>query len=265
MTLQVVFVGSLNNLCPAGNLSSTDEIGTLATGGSNLRMWVVWWNFVGWVSGPTVQTYPGGGPNNETISWNNRSGYVQCAFTRAYATIYTTQQLGGLQVQLNNIYLPRSVVAYDGGAVIEGQTVASHDMVSPPEIEFGQNFMGNTVNVTLVELLGNFSAESGLETAGLSTHIISAQTAVIQSGNRSLYLASPYQLNITTQYPAAWATFFGHLKQLVPSGASCIKINPVFAPFTCLNPPPGVYETVAAPLIAQLLTITVLTVSITID
>ena len=61
MFVNVDFIGNINQLCPSGNDSQTDKAGTLSSGGSNLLMTFTWWNALDYFSGPTAQTYPGGG------------------------------------------------------------------------------------------------------------------------------------------------------------------------------------------------------------
>ena len=53
MKVVVAFVGTLAELCPYGNLSNSDKVGTLSSGGSNLNLTILWWNAVGYISGPT--------------------------------------------------------------------------------------------------------------------------------------------------------------------------------------------------------------------
>ncbi|HZY69390.1 MAG TPA: hypothetical protein VFF67_00220 [Thermoplasmata archaeon] len=265
MKLQVVFVGIVGRTCPGGNTSATDNVGTLSSGGSNLNMSVTWWNSVGYVSPPTKQTYPGGSGNNETIWWANNTGFVQCAFTKAYGTLYTTQHLGGLQVQVNDIYLPQAVVAYDDGAVVEGQAGGTTTMVSPPEFEYTLTPAGIVASITLVDLIGNFSAESGRQTAAITTSLATTQTSHLGGSNATLFLTSSYILNLTTQFPAAWSAFFAKIPKIVPGGTSCIPQGSIPAPYTCLAPPPGVYVTLEVPIVAVSITLKIVTAFVSIS
>ncbi|MCI4350345.1 MAG: hypothetical protein L3K15_02375 [Thermoplasmata archaeon] len=263
--LSVLFSGEYGQTCPAGNLSGTDTIGTLSSGGTNLNMTVTWWNLVGWTTPNHKQTYPGGGGKNESITWSNKSGFVQCGFTKTYATSYTTQELGGIQVAIDNIYIPRAVVAYDNGAVVEGQAGGASTMVDPPPINFVQALLGVAVSLTLVGLIGNYSSESGVTTAAIATALLSAHTVTIGGFNATTALTSPYFLNLTTLYPGAWSMFFGAMHAMVPSGTTCVPIVPIPSPYTCLAPPPATFERIVVPIVAQEITITVLTLAVTID
>ncbi|MCI4320051.1 MAG: hypothetical protein L3K23_07980 [Thermoplasmata archaeon] len=265
MTVQVVFVGEVGESCPGGNLSASDHVGALSSGGSNLAMSVVWWNLVGWVTPIHQQTYPGGGGNNETISWSNQSGFVQCAFTRSYTSTYTTQNLGGVAVTLNNIYLPRVVVALDNGAVVEGQVGGASTMIDPPAISFVRTALGIAASVTLMNFIGNFTAESGVTTAAVVTSLISAHTVNVGGTNASQTLGGTYFLNLTTMFPGAWTAFFAKMTPMVPSGTSCQAIAPIPKPYTCLDPPPATYERLVVPIVAEAITITTLTIAISLD
>lgn len=264
MTLDVVFVGIVGRSCPGGNTSATDNVGTLSSGGSNLNMSVIWWNSVGYVSPPTKQTYPGGGGNNETIWWSNNTGFVQCAFTKAYGTLYTTQHLGGLQVQVNNIYLPQAVVAYDDGAVVEGESGGTATMVSPPAFTYSLTPEGIVASITLVDLIGNFSAESGRETAAITTSLATTTSSHLGTTNASLFLTSAYILNLTTAFPSAWASFFAKIPKIVPGGTQCVPIGTIPPPFSCLTPPPGRYVTLEVPIVAVSITLTIVSVFVNI-
>jgi hypothetical protein len=265
LRVAVDFVGEIGLACPGGNLSATDTVGTLSSGGDNLNLSVTWWNLVGWTTPVQKQTYPGGGGSNESIYWSNRSGFVQCAFTKAFATVYTTQTLGGVQVALNNIYIPRAVVAYDNGAVVEGQSGGASTMVDPPEISFSAQPNGLAVTLTLVNFIGNFTSESGVATAGIVTSLLSAHSVTIGGTNTTGFLSSPFFLNMTTMYPGAWASFFGKNQPMVPNGVTCVPIVPISLPFTCLQPPPSSFERLVIPIVSASITITTLTVGITLD
>jgi hypothetical protein len=265
MNLNVVFAGEVGQTCPGGNLSASDQIGALSSGGSNLAMSVVWWNLVGWVTPAHKQTYPGGAGNNETVSWANQSGFVQCAFTRSYTSTYTAQNLGGIQVAVNNIYLPRDVIALDNGAVVEGQVGGASTLVDPPAISYSLTPLGIAATVTLMNFVGNFTAVSGVTTAAVVTTLLGDHTVTIGGTNASRALGGVYYLNLTTQFPGAWAAFFAKMTPLVPSGTSCQAIAPIPKPYTCLAPPPSTYERLIIPLVAEEITLTTLTIQISLD
>jgi len=264
MTLNVTFVGSLTQVCPYGNLSSTDTLGTLGTGGSNLFMNVTWWNAIGWASPPHTVTYPGGGSTNEHLTFQNQTGVVACAFTRGYATTYTYQYSTGLSVHLLNHYQAPTDVAYDQGAVIEHAEGGPAVMVDPPAIDYSPTPQGSAATVTLVNILGNISTTGGTETAGITTQVVSVQTITVANGQGTTYLSTPLFLNVTTLYPQAWATFFGNNPSLFPYGTSCAATG-IHSPYTCLDPPPGMSVRLSVGLVAQTLTIRTITVSVTID
>lgn len=264
MKLIVAFVSSFNQICPYGNASRTDKIGTLAPGGSNLNMTVIWWNAVGYTSGPSVQTYPGGLAANETITWWNNTGVVSCAFTKAYASQYNSVYGQGILVHLYNRYLPPTDVVYDQGAVIVAQEGGSPIMLSPPALKVTPVPAGFAASLTLVNLVGNLSTEAGITTAAVSTQLLLQNTLNVLNGITPSSLTSPLFLNLTTAYPAAWISYFGTMPSVFPDGGSCVPITVIRAPYSCMHPPPGALVEVSAPLSVVQLTLTSITVRATI-
>jgi hypothetical protein len=264
MTLSVVFVGSLSLICPYGNLSSTDRIGSLTAGGSNLNMTVTWWNAVGYVTPPHTVPYPGASGKNELLTFQNVSGVIGCAFTLGYATNYATQYGAGVLVHLFNTYQPAVDIAYDQGAVVEAAQGGSSIMVSPPRLSYTVQPQGVVATLTLVNLLGNFSSTGGYSTADVASRVLSVQTVDIQNGQSHFYLATPLFLNVTTAFPAAWASFFKSAPTVFPSGPTCVPLSAIAPPYSCLEPPPGTLVKVSAALSAQGLTITTITATVSV-
>lgn len=265
MSLYVSFVGSLNLICPYGNSSNTDRVGTLASGGSKLTMNVTWWNALGYTSGPTQQVYPGGSGNSEYINWFNASGPVGCAFTKQYASAYQNVFGSGIQVHLFNRYLPPTDVVYDQGAVIEAQGGGSPRMVSGPLLTYTKIPSGYAVALTLVDMLASMPTETGLTTAAISTQVLSTSSVVLSTGFGASRLVSLAYVNVTTAYPAAWMAFFAQYP-FVPGGPTCsapaIYTTP---PYSCTNPAPGGLATISAAIFAQQLTLTTVLVKTTLS
>lgn len=265
MTLNVVFIGSLSLICPYGNLSSTDRLGTLTAGGSKLNMTVTWWNAVGYTSPPHTIPYPGGAAASEYLTFQNVTGVVGCAFTLGYATNYATQYGAGILVHLFNTYQPTVDVAYDQGAVVESTAGGSSIMVSPPPLTYSVQPQGVVATMTLVNLVGNFSTTGGYATADITSTVLSVQTVDVQNGQSRFYLATPLFVNVTTAFPAAWASFFTGHPTVFPSGATCLASTPIAAPYSCLAPPPGTLVTISAALSAQGLTVTTITATVSVQ
>lgn len=263
MFVNVVFVGSVGSICPFGNLSATDKLGTLSAGGSNLNMTVTWWNAVGYSTAPHVVPYPGGG-SNENITFQNRTGVIACAFEQEFATHYVSQDGSGLLVRLLNTYRPTDDVAYDQGAVVESSNGGSSVMVNPPRLVVRSEPMGVVASLTLVNLVGTSSTSAGYSTADVTATIVSVATFSAQNGLGTDVLASPLFLNITTAFPAAWASFFAAHPTVFPGGVSCTPLSALSAPFGCYHPPFGVPVKISAGLSAQGITLTVITASISI-
>lgn len=264
MSLFVEFVGSMSLICPFGNVSNTDRVGALSSGGSNLNMTVVWWNALGYVSGPRTQTYPGGSGNNESIHWFNASGPLGCAFTHQYASSYQNQFGGGLLVRLFNRYLPQTDVVFDQGAVIAQQLGGSPVMVSGPAFTITPVPSGFAVAFTLIDLVGSLPTETGLTTAAVNTQVFTVSHVTLLTGFGNARLTSFFYLNITTAYPAAWMNFFAHYPNVIPGGPSCSSVT-YAKPYSCLAPPPGGLSTIVAAVFAQQLSLTTVGVTVSLD
>jgi hypothetical protein len=258
MTLYVQFVGQLTQICPYGNISATDRVGTLSGTGSDLNMSAVWWNMNAYVSAPHTQPFLSGA--NDFVSWSNRTGFVNCAFSIGYTSHYTAEYLAGFRVHLADRYLPPADVVYDQGAVIESQDGGGSVMVSPPEVTIASAPSGLTGRVTLIDVVGNVSLESGFETAAVLTRVLSVDSYSVINGASTQYLASLF-FNVTTAYPRAWYTWMTQDKLAFPGGPSCF--GPAFpAPYSCLNPPSGTVVTISAAMAVQQLTLTTVVVQV---
>jgi len=262
MNLTVVFIGSLNEICPYGNLSSTDRLGTLTAGGSNLNMSVIWWNAVGYATAPHTVPYPGSPSGTEFITFQNSTGILGCAFTKSYPTAYTNHFGAGLVVHLYNHYQPPTDIAYDQGAIIENAEGGRAVMVVPPALTYTVVPQGFSVTLTLVNLVGTTLTDAGTETAAITTQILGVQTVLLANSGGSFQLTSPLFFNVSTLYPAAWAGFFTGHPQLFPGGASCRSSVVISAPYSCLQPPPGVVVVESAALSAQSVRLTTVTVAV---
>lgn len=262
-SVNVAFVGQLGPVCPAANLSSTDNIASFSSGGSNINVNVTWWNAAGYITAPHTTAYPGGAIPTEEITWQNRSGFVACAFTRTYGSTYYEQFGGGIDVKLNNRYSPAADVVYDQGAVILAQQDGTPVMVSPPRIVTTIVNGGIAANITLVNMIGNLSAEGGVTTAAVTSQVLAVSSYVVQPA-AGLFLGGQFFLNITTYYPAAWANYFTSFPQAFPGGSSCIPFKALPPGTTCLHPPSGTAVKLVAPMFLQELTFTAITAKINI-
>ncbi len=138
-------------------------------------------------------------------------------------------------------------------------------MADPPPFSFSQSFGKPTADITLVGFVGNAGQEVGIETADIVATVLSVRTATLVANTGIGSLTSLLYLNITTQFPAAWMNYFiAQSAGFPPWGGVCTPLAPIAAPYSCLNPPPGVAVTVSAPLFAQVVTITTVIVSLSI-
>ncbi|MCI4331581.1 MAG: hypothetical protein L3K19_07025 [Thermoplasmata archaeon] len=262
-SVNVQFVGTIGSVCPGANLSSTDSIGTFSSGGSNINVNVTWWNGIGYVTSPSVQAYPGGSIPTEQITWQNRSGFIPCAFSVTHSSLYTNQFQGGVDVHLSNRYSPPTDVVYDQGAVILAQEGGTPVMVSPPRITTYLTSSGGVgANITLVNMLGNLTAEGGVTTAAVTSQVVQVGVVVVATGAGGVFVGGDFFLNITTLYPAAWSGYFSGFPQAFPLGSTCVPLTTIPAPYSCLSPPPGTAVKMVAPLILQQLRFTTITVNI---
>lgn len=261
----VDFIGGYGGICPYGNWTNLDKVGTLTAGGTNLNLTIERWNMLGYTTPVHSQTYPGGTGHNETMYWSNSTGVQSCAFTAPSATMYHSDYAEGIYVHLFNRYLPPTDIVYDQGAVIENQLGGNPVMFSPPALTFTRIPAGFTATITLVDIEGNFTSENGLTTAAVSTHLLNAQSITVQNGLTSDRLTSAFYYNVTTAYPVAWLSFLGGLPAVFPFGVSCTPVTTFFPPYTCAHPPVGGLVLISAEMSVVQLTVTALTVSASIS
>ena len=196
--LSVQFFGSINGICPWGNLSATDKLGTFGTGGTFVNVTTTWWNGVGYVSPQHFHTYASG-----TESYQNSTGFAQCAFTKDFPSSFTAQESGGLLVNIYNHYIAQTLVAYDQGAVVSQEAGGGSIVIDQPSISVTDRPAGTVGFVTLVNLQMAPSLQAGLSTAAIMSQVLSvSHFSVLANSNRSL--TSPFNFTITTLFPDAW-------------------------------------------------------------
>jgi hypothetical protein len=165
----------------------------------------------------------------------------------------------GINVQLNNLYTPTANVVLEQGAVILSQMDGTPVMVEPPHFAFsGTASTARTANLTLFSLTGPPIGESGVMTAVVLTQVLSSSTYTIAVPNTAT--TSDAWLNLTTNYPVAWVTYFVPLDTYVHT-LSCFQYG---IPVSCGAPPSGPVQ-VSVQLNVNFVTVTAATVSATFD
>jgi hypothetical protein len=261
--INVAFIGSLGLLCPYGNTSSTDTLGTLSHGGTDLNLSVAWWNADGYVTNPYTRSYPGGSLPTESLTFQNETGFVACPFLQITPSFHQSFGFGGIDVHLYNEYQPPDDIAYEDGALVLSNPGQQSVMLNGPPFTYQITPSGLQANITFIALTGTLTTEAGVATAGVLTKILSVTTSTFGAGVNGLFIAPPYHVNITTEFPAAWLEFFGDQGTLFPNGAQCIPVNATIpSGYSCIQPPPGVPVEVSAELIAQTVTVTNILVAV---
>ncbi|MCI4322506.1 MAG: hypothetical protein L3K03_00530 [Thermoplasmata archaeon] len=276
----VQFVGVHEPLCPQLNLSGTDRLGhTNVTGlNSNVKFTVSWWNAIGRTTAPNTLPLAGGG---SSVTFLNNTGFIACAFTKAYPEKYLIQYESGILVHLNNRYDPPTDIAYDDGAVILAHPGLGSILLDQPNLFVRPinsqaamivngaggpvSVSGFDANFTLVSLFGNYSQEVGVGTASVLTRVIDSHTySVINLPPKNIYLAS-FWLNVTTPYPSAWSSLFSTWPgAAIPGGFHCTTTVVIAAPYTCLLPPPGDSVTLSGEMLISELNLQTVTVAVSI-
>lgn len=256
-SMQVEFLGSVDQPCPEGNLAATDQFYWNTSSNSGDIVNVTWENDLGITTLPHV--YP---LNPGTLTFRNETTFAGgCAFTLSYPSQYASPFSSGLDVHLNNRFVPPADLAYDQGAVVLSHPGIGSIMVTPPRFSFARTAVGWTGNLVLVDVTGAPFAEGGTETAGIVSRLVSVQKFELTSNTTdSIYFVSS-ALNLTTAYPGAWATYFDSLPVAVTGGeVLCTPPYAFPAPYSCLTPPAGVSVTLLVPL--QLISISVTLVTV---
>jgi hypothetical protein len=261
--VNVQFIGSQGLLCPFDNGSATDSIGTMTAGGSKLNLTVAWWNAVGYTSPGNVTEYPGNTNHLETVTWENETGFVACPFLVILPHEHVANDTGALQVSLFNRYLPGAILGYEDGAVLLQNPGDPAVMVSDPDFSFNETVSGFTANLVLPQLVGPTTSESGTQTAALISRVVDLTQYTFGTGADGLFVGTPFFLNITTEFPAAWMNYFNNEGNAFPNGANCYVVGAPLPPsYSCLQPPAGRTVEISAPLYAQVVTVTVLQVDV---
>jgi hypothetical protein len=262
-TINVDFIGSLGLLCPYGNISSTDKVGTLSHGGTRLNLSIAWWNADGYATAPDTVAYPGGTIATETLTFQNETGFVACPFLQIAPSIYQSFGYGGIDVHLSNLYQPPDDIAYENGAVLLSNPGEESVMVSGPNFTYAITPSGLRASLTFIALTGNVTTESGVATSGILTKIVSVSTSTFGAGVHGLFVAPPYYVNLTTEFPAAWLDYFSNQGAMFPNGAVCIPVNATIpSGYSCDQPPPLTPVEVSAELVAQSVTVTTILVAV---
>lgn len=257
LNLSVTFVGTLDGrICPNANLSNTDSITALA-GNPNWVVNVTWWNFEGYVTRPHTVTDSSG----DVVTFQNRSGFVACAFTAIYPSTYTMLAGGGLVVHSTNRYTPQSDVALDEGAVILAQSGGTPIMVNPPPFSVVRNGPGLTGELTLMNFVGTPKTDSGTTAAWVTAQVLSVTSLTISNGFTGSQFLTGLNFTVTTPYPLAWKAFFASMPIAFPSQSFCLAPLPA----SCAGLQPGQLATLQAPFAVSTLKLILVTVELTIN
>jgi hypothetical protein len=254
--LGVQFFGSVNGICPWGNISATDKLGTFGNGGTNVNVTTTWWNGVGYVTPLHSHAYSSG-----TASYQNSTGFARCAFTKTFPSAFTAEENGGILVNIFNHYIAQTLVAYDQGAVVSQEAGGGSIVIDQPTISVTDRPAGTVGEVTLINLVMTPSLQGGLSTAPVMSKILSvSHFSELATGNQSL--SSPFNFTITTLFPDAWWSYFNSIPTAFPSGSTCVTVTAISAPYTCLSPPQGTVEEIVAPMIVQSVIVTDITAQV---
>ena len=264
------FIGTQSTICPSSDSGATDSIGpitTSASNGRNLNQSLIFWNNVGRFTGPTRTWMPTNGEaNNNTIIWQNKSGFVPCAFTQVQATDFNQSALGGLFMNLANRFYPSTTFDFEQGAIILGGLSGSNStMVSPFPFSASLTPEGWTANLTLIQFeVSHFDEVNGAGSVAIQTQFVKESTFQLVNGQQgNTAVLSPEFLNITTPYPQAWTSFFAQYPQVI-SGTVVYDCATSTAAICAAHAGQDVYV-VVAPVYTVGITLRVITVSLTLE
>ncbi len=225
--VNTVFIPQVQNVCPWGGSWGLDDAFSISSASSvNNVQNLTWFNSQGYTTAyHTTAFHPYG--NNNQIGWKNTSAWIPCAFTAAKYSSTGLSQFAGLSDTLNNRYIPPETLSYEEGAVVAGHPGNNSTMVQGPQLSITRGIYAPSVNLTIIQFLPKSAPrEAGQGMIGVRTWLISEQTTTFQSqaagaqnvGN--VILVSPQYLNITTEYPGAWASWAQSYPEIFPVGAS---------------------------------------------
>lgn len=133
-----------------------------------------------------------------------RSAVNFTLLSRGVQVVFSQAGTSGFVVHLQNTYAPAAEVAYDEGAVVFAQPGGLPIFIVPPSITLSSGVL----TVFLPWFTNNVNGEAGIGTADMSFRLLSTTSLTVPSTTFSFVSGSHVTINITSQYAAAWYSFF---------------------------------------------------------
>ena len=110
---------------------------------------------------------------------------------------------GNLQYQSHNLYYPDQDLIFESGAVIKKQGGTSA-MIAPPDFEASMDGSSISIRMTMISLTGEKDVISGNIGVLVYTKLVSREYNIYNWSTNDEDIV----LDITTDYPVAWSTYF---------------------------------------------------------
>jgi hypothetical protein len=136
-------------------------------------------------------------------------------------------------------------------------------MINPPKTSYTISPSGIQFALTLVSLTGVSGTATGYGTAAVVVSVLSVQTLTLTDNHPTSTFVPFFYLNITTEFPQAWATFWNSENAVAPSDTTCVP-GPGVTAATCLSPPLGRTSTIVVPINADQFSLTYIVANISI-
>ncbi len=148
---------------------------------------------------------------------------------------------GALEMYLPNRYYNAETYYYEDDGVIQSQTGGYQIMLYAPPFNITTLASNTTISVSFLQTFGNTSTIVGQGSQELYSHLRYTQfltsNGKYNSTSRS-YLNTNFSIEIGTQFPCAWYSFFHHQMNVsgLPASDYTLTANGTAAyPSTCIN------------------------------
>ncbi len=133
--------------------------------------------------------------------WSETSTGMQLSFNHS-DNEYSFSASGNISVQVLNRYFEQQKLVYEYGAIILEQGDDSIVRASPP-ISIDEVNNQYNIQISIIDIVGDDSRHGGAGTVGVTAKLLSRSSSTFSSN-----VQDNFTLNIRTEYPQAWKSWF---------------------------------------------------------
>lgn len=147
--------------------------------------------------------------------WRESSTGMQLSFNHS-DNGYSFSASGNISVDVLNRYFEQQTLVYEYGAIILEQSDESIVRGSPP-ISIDEVDNNYSIQISIIDIIGDDSRHGGAGTVGVTAKLLSRSSSTFSS-----QVQDKFKLDIRTEYPNAWRSWFVNKTDLDESN---IKTN----------------------------------------